>query len=372
MARLPFVFPIDRRVLARFDWVIFISTLTIALLGIINLYSAGLSTDATSTLFQRQTFWLLIGVIFLLGACFGNLAYLERYAYILYFVVLVLLVAVLIQGKLISGSKRWLSFGFFNVQPSELAKIALVIVLAKFFQRKHQPRGFGLPALIIPTLLVTLPFILVFLQPDLGTALTLLLIFLSITLFVRIRLRLLSALVFFSICFLPFSWNLLKDYQKDRIIGFLNPNMDPLGKGYQIIQSKIAIGSGRFFGKGLLQGTQTQLDFIPEKYTDFVFSVFCEEWGLIGGLILLSLYFLLFSRSIGIVSQAKNSFAVLLGYGIVALFLWQVMINLGMVLGLLPTVGIPLPLFSYGGSSLVVSFFSLGLLINIHIQKHIF
>lgn len=372
MPRLPFVFPVDRRVLARFDWMVFLSALAIALLGIVNLYSAGLSTDATSTLFERQSFWLLLGIVFLFGASFINLAYLERYAYVFYCLVLVLLVAVLVQGRLVSGSKRWIYFGFFNLQPSELVKIALVIVIAKYFQRKHQPQGFGVSALITPGFLVALPFLLVFLQPDLGTALTLLLIFLSVSLFVRIRLRLLSALVFFSICFLPFSWNLLKDYQKDRIIGFLNPHVDPLGKGYQIIQSKIAIGSGRLFGKGLLKGTQTQLDFIPEKYTDFVFSVFCEEWGLVGALILLSLYFLLFGRAITIVSQAKNSFAVLLGYGVVALFLWQIMINLGMVLGLLPTVGIPLPLFSYGGSSLVVSFFSLGLLINIHIQKHIF
>jgi rod shape determining protein RodA len=372
MSSLPFVFPIDRRVLARFDWVVFCCSLAIALLGIINLYSAGLSTDSTSLLFQRQAYWLFIGIIFLLAASFVNLAYFERYAYVFYLFALILLALVLIQGKLVSGSKRWLYLGFFNLQPSELAKISLAIVLAKYFQRKHQPQGFGLSALFVPSLLVVLPFLLVFLQPDLGTALTLLLIFLSIVLFVRIRLRLLSFFVFFSICLLPFSWNLLKDYQKDRIIGFLNPHMDPLGKGYQIIQSKIAIGSGRLFGKGLLKGTQTQLDFIPEKYTDFVFSVFCEEWGLLGALILLSLYFILLIRSITIISQARSSFSLLLGYGIVALFLWQIMINLGMVLGLLPTVGIPLPLFSYGGSSLVVSFFSLGILINIHIQKHIF
>lgn len=372
MPGLPFIFPVDRRVLSRFDWIVLLSSLAISLLGIVNLYSAGLSTDATSTLFRRQFFWLLIGVLFLFGAAFINLAYVERYAYIFYCFALLLLIAVLVQGKLVSGSRRWLTFIFFNLQPSELAKIALVIVLAKYFQRKHHPQGFGVSELIVPGFLAFFPFLLVFLQPDLGTALIILLIFISVVLLVRIRLRLLSVLVFFSLCFLPFSWNLLKDYQKDRIIGFLNPHIDPLGKGYQIIQSKIAIGSGRLFGKGLLRGTQTQLDFIPEKYTDFVFSVFCEEWGLIGAVILLSLYILLFSHTITVVSQARNSFSLLLGYGIICLFLWQVIINLGMVLGLLPTVGIPLPLFSYGGSSLVVSFFSLGLLINIHIQKHIF
>ena len=172
--------------------------------------------------------------------------------------------------------------------------------------------------------------------------------------------------------FLPFSWNLLKDYQKDRVVGFLNPNTDPLGKGYQIIQSKIAIGSGRVWGKGFFKGTQTQLNFIPEKYTDFVFSAFCEEWGFMGAFVMLGLYLLLFVRFLYIVSRAKGSFAMILGYGITALFFWQFIINLGMTLGLLPTVGITLPLVSYGGSSLVVSMFSIGILINIHIQKYIF
>ena len=186
------------------------------------------------------------------------------------------------------------------------------------------------------------------------------------------RLRFIFFLIICLIVAIPFSWNLLKPYQKERVHGFLNPQSDPLGKGYQIIQSKITIGSGKFLGKGFMGGTQTQLNFIPEKYTDFVFSVFCEEWGFLGAIFLLLLYFLLFLRSLCIVINAKDSFGIILGYGIITLFFWQFIINLGMTLGLLPIMGVTLPLFSYGGSSLVTSLFLIGVLINIHIQRFIF
>jgi len=366
------LFTIDRRVLFRFDWLLFSLALLIGVIGIFNLYSAGSSFGASSFIFKKQIYWLPIGLFFLFLGSLLNYADIERYAYAFYLFSLFLLVLVLFEGRVVSGSRRWLSLGFFNFQPSELIKLSLIVVLAKCFQRKYHPKGYGLTSLVFPFFLVATPFFLIFLEPDLGTSLVLLLVFFSIVLFVKIRFTSLSLLVFCAICFLPFSWNLLKEYQKERVIGFLNPQIDPLGKGYQTIQSKIAIGSGRFLGKGFLKGTQTQLDFIPEKYTDFVFSAFCEEWGFLGAMILLSLYFLLFLRFLFIIANAKDSFAMILGYGILALFFCQFVINLGMVLGLLPTVGISLPLFSYGGSSLVVSMFSIGILINIHIQKYIF
>jgi len=366
------LFMIDRRVLFRFDWFLFFLALLIGVIGVFNLYSAGSSLGAPSFIFKKQIYWLLIGLFFLFLGSLVNYTYIERYAYAFYLFSLFLLMIVLFEGRVVSGSRRWLSLGFLNFQPSELIKLSLIMVLAKCFQRKFNPKGYSLISLLFPFFLAATPFFLIFLQPDLGTSLLLLMVFFSIVLFVKIRFSSLFLLLFCAICFLPFSWNLLKDYQKERVVGFLNPQTDPLGKGYQTIQSRIAIGSGKVFGKGFLKGTQTQLDFIPEKYTDFVFSAFCEEWGFLGAMILLSLYFLLFFRFLFVISNAKDSFAMILGCGILSLFFWQFVINLGMTLGLLPTVGISLPLFSYGGSSLVVSMFCVGILINIHIQKYIF
>lgn len=313
-----------------------------------------------------------IGIVFLFIGAFLDYSSIDQYCYGLYLLTLVLLLYVLFQGKLVAGSQRWIPLGFFNLQPSELAKISLAMVLAKWFQRKYDAKGYTIRSLIPPLFLTAAPFSLIFLQPDLGTGLMLLLIFCSIVLFVKFRPMSFILTLCSALGLIPFAWHLLKPYQKHRILGFLDPSLDPLGKGYQLIQSKIAIGSGQFWGQGYLKGTQSQLDFIPEKYTDFVFSVFCEEWGFIGAAILLSLYFILFLRLATIVSQARDSFGMILGFSLTALFLWQFTINLGMVLGLLPIVGIPLPLFSYGGSSLLISMFSLGVLINIHIKRHIF
>lgn len=366
------IFLIDRRFLLRFDWSLFFLTLAIITIGIFNVYSAGYSLGPEYMLYKKQIYWFLVGIFFLFIGAFLDYSYIEQYGYALYFLTLVLLAYVLFEGKLVAGSQRWISLGFINLQPSELSKLSLIMIMAKYFQRKYHAQGYTLIELIYPSLWVAAPFALIFLQPDLGTAFMLALIFFSIVLFVKIRFW---SLFVTCCCFLgiiPFAWHMLKPYQKQRILGFLDPSLDPLGNGYQIIQSKIAIGSGQFWGKGYLKGTQAQLNFIPEKYTDFVFSVFCEEWGFLGAMIILFLYFLLFVRLAGIVSQARDSFGMILGFGVTALFLWQFIINLGMVLGLLPIVGIPLPLFSYGGSSLVISMFSLGVLINIHIKKHIF
>ncbi|HNU70675.1 MAG TPA: rod shape-determining protein RodA [Thermodesulfobacteriota bacterium] len=366
------MFLIDRRLILRFDWALFFVALAIVLIGIVNIYSAGYSLGPGVAMYKRQIYWLCLGIIFLFVGAFLDYAYIEQYCYALYLLTLVLLFYVLFQGKLVGGSQRWIPLGFFNLQPSELAKISLAMVLAKWFQRKYDPKGYTIRALLPPLALTAIPFSLIFLQPDLGTGLMLLAIFCSIVVFVKFRL---TSFIFTLCCFIslvPFVWHLLKPYQKHRILGFLDPGLDPLGKGYQLIQSKIAIGSGQLWGQGYLKGTQSQLDFIPEKYTDFVFSVFCEEWGFLGAAILLGLYFLLFLRIATIVSHARDSFGMILGFSIASLFLWQFTINLGMVLGLLPIVGIPLPLFSYGGSSLLISMFSLGVLINIHIKRHIF
>jgi len=365
-------FLIDRRLLVRFDWVLFFLALLIAILGILNLYSAGSSLGGISIVYKKQICWLLLGVFLLFLGSFLNYSYIERYCFVFYLFSVGLLVLIFFQGKLISGARRWLCVGSFGLQPSELVKIALIMVLARWFHRKYDPGGHSLKSLFFPFVFVGIPFFLILLQPDLGTSLLLLLVFFSMAVFVKIRLFSVSVFLFCSLFILPFSWNLMKDYQRERLIGFFNPGQDPLGKSYQIIQSKIAVGSGKFFGKGFLRGTQTQLGFVPEKYTDFVFSVFCEEWGFWGALFLLFLYCLFFVRSLYVVCHAKDSFGMILGCGLIALLFWQFTINLGMVLGLLPTVGMTLPLFSYGGSSLVVSMFSIGILININIRRYVF
>jgi len=363
---------IDRRLLSRFDWGLFFLTIVIIGIGILNLYSAGYSVDCSGVIYKKQLCWVFVGVVGLFFGAFLNYSYFERYCYFFYFLSLFLLVLVLFQGRLVSGSARWLQLGQFNLQPSELVKVTLVMVLARWFQRKHYFGGLGLSSLVLPFVFVAVPFFLILLQPDLGTSLVLLLVLFSVFFFLKIKPSALFVLFGCGLCLLPLFWSLLKAYQKKRVLGFLSPELDPFGRSYQIIQSKIAIGSGKMFGKGFLKGTQAQLSFVPEKDTDFLFAVLCEEWGFVGAGFLIVLYFLLIVRLLYIVSEAKDDFGMILGFGLTALLFWQFIINLGMVLGLLPTVGIALPLFSYGGSSLITTMFLLGIIINIHIQKHIF
>ena len=371
MISSPFLF--DRRLIARFDWFLFFVVLFIVFFGILNLYSASVSIHALGGIYKKQLSWLFLGFFLLFFGSFLNYSYYEQLAYFLFLCTILLLILVLFQGKIVSGSRRWLSFGLFNVQPSEFIKLSLIIILAKLFKNRFAHGGVGFPSLLLPGCFLIISFFLIFLQPDLGSALLLVLIFFSLVFFLRVRFRVLFLLFFCAFLFFPLSWNyLLKDYQKSRVLHFLNPSLDPLGSGYQVFQSKIAIGSGKFFGKGYLKGTQSQLNFVPEKYTDFVFSVFCEEWGFVGAVFLGFLYFTLLFRFLFIASRAKNSFGQILGFGITALFFWQIIINIGMTIGLLPTVGVTLPLFSYGGSSLAVSLFCIGIMINIYIQKHIF
>jgi len=363
----------DRRLILRFDWLLFLVVLIILGLGMLNLYSASFSLGVKGSFYKKQLIWLGFGFLLLFIGAFINYSRLEEMGYFFYFFVIILLILVDLQGKMVSGSRRWLSFGFFNIQPSEFIKLFLIVVLAKWFKKNFTPNGLGVTNLIFPTILILIPFGLIFLQPDLGTAIILLLIFLSLVFFIKIRFWCCFLFIIIALFVLPFSWKyLLKDYQKERIIHFLNPEADPLGRGYQTLQSKIAIGSGKLWGKGFLKGTQSHLNFIPEKYTDFVFSVFAEEWGFGGVLFLLLLYFFVLFRFIKISSHAKDSFGLILGYGISALFFWQIIINIGMTIGLLPIVGVSLPLFSYGGSSLIVSMFCVGVIINIHIQQYLF
>ncbi|MBN1106836.1 MAG: rod shape-determining protein RodA, partial [Deltaproteobacteria bacterium] len=297
---------------------------------------------------------------------------LERLAYPSYFLCIALLLLVPLIGGVHSGSQRWLSVGSVSIQPSEMTKIALVIVLAKFFSDHVHPAAYRLRDLWAPFLLAGLPALLIVKQPDLGTALILLIVAFTVILFAGIRWKSLLILVLGCISSAPFLWFALKEYQQRRILTFLSPEMDPLGAGYHIHQSKIAIGSGLFWGKGFLKGTQTRLHFLPEQHTDFAFSVLAEEWGFAGAMIVLLLYLLLILWGLDIARNSRDRFGTFIALGVVAFLFWQLAINVGMTTGLLPVVGIPLVLISYGGSSVLCFMAAMGLLMNISMRRFMF
>lgn len=364
----------DRRLLQNFDWILLLILILIGTVSVLNLYSATfpLKQTGSSQIFVKQIYWFLIGFAVLLMMTTFDYHLLETLAYPIYVFTLLLLVFVLILGDVRSGSQRWLSLGGISFQPSELAKIAVVIVLAKFFDEHGQVNEYGLRELWQPFLFTAMPAVLILKEPDLGTALCLAVVSFSILLFVKIRWKSLLILILTSLSAAPFIWYSLKGYQQRRILIFIKPEMDPLGAGYHINQSKIAIGSGLFWGKGFLKGTQTRLHFLPEQHTDFAFSVFAEEWGFVGSLCLLLLYLFLMLWGINIAKNSKDKFGAIIALGIIAIIFWQLVINVSMVTGLLPVVGIPLVMVSYGGSSIVMTMAGMGLLMNISMRRFMF
>jgi rod shape determining protein RodA len=246
-------------------------------------------------------------------------------------------------GKVVYGSRRWLALGPISFQPSELVKIAIILVLASYFNRRPRVEARRLKDLIVPGILVMLPVVLIIKQPDLGSGILVALVALSMILFVGVHWRTLLGCALTMVMFSPVIWHFLKDYQRLRVLTFLNPDKDPLGAGYHILQSMIAVGSGQFWGKGFLQGTQSQLYFLPEQHTDFVFSVFAEEWGFVGCAVLLLLFTGVVLWGLNVARDCKERFGHLLAVGVTALIFWQIFINLCMVTGFLPVVGIPCP-----------------------------
>jgi rod shape determining protein RodA len=277
------------------------------------------------------------------------------------------------------GAQRWFKIVWFNFQPSEIAKLIMIIFLARYFSRKSiadvslLASKFGLlRALVLPFLFVAIPMGLIVKQPDLGSSSMILFIFITMLYLSGVRARYIVIFLLITIVSFPILWQFLRDYQKERLLVFLNPNIDPLGAGYTVIQSKIAIGSGGLFGKGWLRGSQSQLHFLPESHTDFIFATFAEEWGLLGSAILLFLYYLLIRQGIQIALRTQDYFGRLLALGISLMLGIQVFVNIAMTLGLAPVVGLPLPLMSYGGSSIFVTLLSLGILANIDKTRTVF
>ena len=355
-----------------FDLVLIACLLSVFFIGIMSITSATYrSADLFPELLLRQLRWFLIGVVcFALVLVFGYQRMVE-FAGFFYISSAALLILVLLAAEQKMGSQRWIELGFFSFQPSEVAKLAVALMLARYLGRasfknvsEHGNRIF------LSLVLVVLPIALIVKHPDLGTALSLIPVAVVVLLLWGVGLKLILSFAGIGLLSMPLIWQVLRDYQKQRILTFLNPHADPLGSGYTVIQSKIAIGSGGLFGKGWLNGTQSQLNFLPVRHADFVFSVYGEEWGFIGAVVLITLYFIIIRRSLLIVQQTHSLTARLLGGAVITFFSFQVFVNLAMTMGLLPVVGLPLPLMSYGGSSLVVTLVGFALLLSIK-QKSI-
>jgi len=365
------MFRFDRRLLLNFDWILVISILIIAAMGLANLYSATYTSPSYGTPYVvKQLYYFIIG--FGIVAVIISLDYrlLINWNYGFYGIMIFMLLLTLFAGKSITNTQRWLDLGPVNIQPSEPAKLVLVITLASYYYRKDTGKGFTFKELLVPMTLTGIPFILIMKQPDLGTALMFCFVFMSMTLFVKLKWSTIGILSGICGSAIPIAWKFfLKPYQKMRVLTFLDPESDPLKSGYHILQSKIAVGSGLNFGRGYLQGSQVHLDFLPERHTDFAFSVWAEEWGFVGSIFFLACYFFFVLWGLNIALASKDKFGVLLAFGIVSLIFWQAFINLAMVMGLLPVVGMPLPLFSYGGSSLLTTMAGIGILINIRMRR---
>lgn len=353
---------------AHFDWPLFVCIAVLIVVGLANLHSATAST--TLTLVRQQVGWLVLGLgVFVLSATVDYRLF-YRLAYPLYAAGLLALLLVLVFGKSVNASQRWLELFGFAVQPSEPMKVLLILALAKYLHDDPTVEARTLRHVLIPFLLVLAPVVLVLRQPDLGTALLILLLFISIMLLTKLRLRAVLTLLLAVIAASPLIWSyVLRDYQKRRIYTFLDPSSDPGGSGWQSRQSILAVGSGGWSGKGYMQGTQNRLHFLPERWTDFPFAVWAEEWGFIGSVALLVVYIVLVLLAVRRASQARDRFGAVLCVGVAALLFWHTVFSVGMVTGLMPVVGVTLPFVSYGGSSMMTTMCATGLLMNASVRR---
>ncbi len=362
---------IDRRVVQNFDWVLLGIIATLSTMGIVNLYSATHLDGAFSDELRRQLFALGLGTAGGLVAAVVDYRNHERLAFPIYLAACGLLVLTLFIAPVTRGSQSWLFGG--RVQPAELAKLGLVVALARYFHRNPPGETTRLRELLWPALIIAGPVGLIVLQRDMGVALLTLLIGSTYLLLARIPIRAWIAVAALAVAALAALWTFgLADYQKDRILTVVDPGRDPLASGYQATQSRIAIGSGGLFGTGYMDGTQTQLRFLPTQHTDFVFSVVAEEWGFVGSTVVLLVYLTMLFWGLMVARSSKDSFGALLAIGVVGCLFWPAALNVAMVLGLAPVIGVPLPLFSYGGSSLVITLVLLGLLLNVSMRRYVF
>lgn len=368
------MFSIDRRLIKNFDWVTLSIALLISLIGIMTIYSTTrpLGLEEQSLFYIKQLTWLIIGVFALFFIVSIDYMWISRFSLVLYIFGILLLTAVFVIGRTGMGAQRWLSLGPLSFQPSEFFKILYIIMLSQYLTTLKSP--LDTVSLFRVFFSITLfPFILLIKQPDLGTALIILLIFILLVAARGLCRKVAVLFVIIGLISLPFLgnifWGGLKDYQKNRLVAFMEPEVDPSGIGYQLNQSRITVGSGKFFGKGYMHGTQGPFRFLPEKHTDFIFAAFAEEWGFLGSVILLFLYLFLILRGLDTARKAKDDFGRLLALGITFMFVIYFFINVGMTLGLMPVVGVPLPFMSYGGTALLSNLIAVGILINIRTRR---
>ncbi|CAM2056721.1 Peptidoglycan glycosyltransferase MrdB [Desulfovibrionales bacterium] len=361
----------DRRLFTMVNWPLIGLTLTLFGIGVLNLYSAsGYRMEEGVSLnpfYKKQLLW---GLLSLPGLCLFLIVDYRRFSTMAWpaFVITVLLLAVVpFVGQTAMGARRWINVGFFSFQPSEVAKISVLLLGSLLLSRNQGRLGFQELALVLGVFLI--PAVMVVMQPDLGSGLNILLILGGLILYRGLTTKVFRSLLVGIPALLPLVWTYLHDYQKRRILTFMDPTVDPRGAGYHIIQSQIAIGSGQIWGKGFMAGTQSQLRFLPEKHTDFAVAVFGEEWGFVGCLILVGLFCLFLLSIFTTVRDARDRFGSFLAAGVLFHFFWQICINMGMVLGLMPVVGISLPFISYGGSAMIVNGCLIGLVLNISMRR---
>src|SRR5215469_5344136 len=365
---------LDRRMLLHFDWTIFMMAVALGGVGLLSVLSATWTGahHQLDPLVLRQLIWIGVGVALMTAAALFDYRALNAYAYPFYAVALGLLVVVAVAGQSTGGSRRWINLGLLKLEPSEIAKLAVVLAMVHYLREEPPRGGWKAYQMAIPALLLAVPAALVLKQPDLGTALILILLTATLIFVGGLNWRTLVVLMLAGVLAAPVAWHYLKPYQRERLVSFLDPQSDPLGSGYHIIQSEIAIGSGGAWGKGLFKGTQARLNFLPEQTTDFIFAVWAEEFGFAGSMLLLGLYTALIARGAWIARHARDRFGSLLAIGVSGIIFWQVAINIGMATGMLPVVGITLPLVSYGGSSLIAMMTAAGVLISINMRRYLF
>lgn len=348
------------------DFIIIIITFALAILGLFVIYSA---SGQNEQIVYKHSVRLIVAFSMMLIIAQIPITSIQRWAPILYLFGIILLLAVLLVGDTGKGAQRWLNLGFVRFQPSEIMKLALPIAISWFFADKALPPN--LLRIFQALVIIVIPVLLIAKQPDLGTSILVAMAGISIIFVTGISWKIITGSILLLLPGAAVLWTFMHEYQKQRVLTFLNPEQDPLGAGYHIIQSKIAIGSGGFYGKGWLEGTQSHLEFLPERSTDFIFAVYCEEFGFIGVLFLIALYLILIMRGLYIAIHAQETFGKLLASGIILTFFVYVFVNIGMVTGQLPVVGVPLPLISYGGSSIVTLMIGFGLLMSIETHKRL-
>jgi len=366
----------DRRLLRNADLVLLGCVVVLAAWGALMVYSATNANRALHGLdpagkLKLQLVWIVLGLACMAATALADYSKLTRFSWPIYLSTLALLVLVLVVGQAGHGARRWLSAGAFNLQPSELAKIAIIIALATVLAQREEKRG-SLETLGLTLGLVLLPMALVFKQPDLGTPVIAFVIWLVVMFASGAKVRHLVAVTLTGMVLFGVLWGtgVIKQHQKERILAFRHPERDPTGSGYHMIQARLATGAGGLVGKGLFRGPATQNGYIPEQETDFIFTAVGEEFGFVGSVVLLAIYFVLLSRAAQIAVEARDALGLLLGLGIATMFFLHVFVNIGMTLGLLPVKGLALPFFSYGGSSMLTSMIAVGLLESIYMRRH--